>query len=156
MNGWQRLFTLLAALTVVPTAAVLYADRPDSSETFWAGECAGSKYYSQADANVALAKMEVFAKDAPWKRDAHLPQTATDEELAEIIRAVEACKSDLESIASGQELTRSVARWNTRAKAAAVFVSALLLGLYAVGWGLGWVWRGFFPKKPGPFIDGPR
>lgn len=152
MNGWQRLFVLSAALFIVLAAGFLTWAHPGESESFYAGECGGAGYYTVAEAIAAIAEEKTRAVERPWAKYSSDMSRYSDAELtefAEAKRAISECVADLDSIASGQRLADKRARWLKDVRTAALAIGLILTATYAIGWGLGWVWRGFFPKQPG-------
>lgn len=124
MNGWQRMFVVFSVIVIIIPAAVWIADKPDGAQAKrWAFSCA------LRDQNVSPQEAKnllMFEHDAASGPD---------------------CTDSLKSIASGKAYRDDIARWTGSFKAGALVIGVFLAVVYALGWALGWIWRGFFPKK---------
>ncbi|HEX4852753.1 hypothetical protein [Arenimonas sp.] len=59
------------------------------------------------------------------------------------------CTAEIRAIADGSILDKKVSQHWRDASWVGLVLAALLVTLYALGWSVGWIWRGFFPKRSG-------
>jgi len=125
MNGWARLYIVIAAATIGLSTAYVFGTEPDPEAAVYVPGCDGFTYYTPSQARAAL-------KLADWKQDGY--QTAS-------------CKESLESIGNGAAYQAEFSRWRDTSRQVVIGSTVFLLSLFAVGAAIGWVWRGFFPRK---------
>ena len=125
MNGWQRLFVVLALLVTLPAIVFGISQKPDGS--FYLYSCASPSHVTQAKAVQALASGNY--REESWNEE---PE----------------CLKALQRVASGAEGEERQRQWLRDLRNGAIALTIFFALVYALGWGLGWVWRGFFPKKP--------
>lgn len=125
MGGWNRLFVGVSLLLCVPSAIYAIAVRPNASDSFYTFGCDGyPQYLTQQSASESLA-LEQFTQ-SPYSSSS--------------------CKESLNEIATGQRLDQAIEGWGEDVGVGAIAISILLGSLYIIGWGIGWIWRGFSPK----------
>lgn len=132
MNGWQRLYVV----AMVPLALLLLVGAvlnfPYESKVHYAFECPFEDYsFTQAQA------VEIVATDgkneplASYRRGKSWPE----------------CMKRMKEISSGRALANDRERfWSDVFVGSAAFAVFAAL-VYSAGWAVGWVWRGFFPRK---------
>lgn len=123
MNGWQRLFSVFAALILLCSTALWYFAKPSDSK-YLVG-CDSPTYATQPEAQAALQN-KAYAQTSYSSFN---------------------CYESLDKVASGREHREDMADWREDFENGAMGILAFLAVIYALGAALGWTWRGFFPKK---------
>lgn len=124
MNGWQRLFVVVAVIVCLPPLAIWLSDRPRENQAFFVMGCVTS-YYTPKEAEIAL-------RDHSYEQESYSSFQ---------------CGTELTDIAQGTAHSEAVARWWDAFRIGGAFLAAGLAILYTLGAALGWVWRGFRPNK---------
>lgn len=122
MNGWQRIFVVLALVIALPSLGIWLLSKPSSDGNSYAYGC-----YESNISYVTIKDADVYLRTTPGL-------------------AFE-CKKSLAEIASGEVQARNVEQWWKNFKFGVVGIGAFLAVVYALGWAMGWIWRGFFPKR---------
>ena len=125
MNGWQRLFVLISAIVIGLPAAIWVGNTPETNGSYYIAGCRDSGPYTADDAKNTLGR--------------------TQYEQAEY--SIYNCQDELTKIATGAKEAERWNDWRKDFRNGAIGIACFLSALYALGWALGWVWRGFFPKK---------
>lgn len=125
MNGWQRLFALLAVIIILPAIALAAVGFPRANTRSFADGCAEYQSYTIQQAQAVLATKSYAQSEYSSTR----------------------CEDSLAKIASGNALSEERGRWWDTVQTGAFSIAAFLGVIYALGLAIGWVWRGFFPKK---------
>jgi hypothetical protein len=142
LNGWQRLFVLFLALSVLAAGAVMVSAFPDRSDTgaytvyacdlsidAWDVTPAAAAFYLRNGTIPAAARG--YAGDPP--RDGSI-----DPE----------CRKQLTQIAAGTRYRHLLWGWLVTCLETVGWLAGGAYVVYLLGSVLGWVWRGFFPRKP--------
>ncbi len=137
MNGWQRLFLVIVVGTCAVFAAVTVAQRPSPDDSHFIIKCRlVDSYVTPERAKKYLSEQRIPEEDfQSWAHD----NTAED---------WKECSTELKEVASGAEYREAQARWKESTQWAIAGIAIFFAVLYALGAALGWVWRGFFPRKP--------
>ncbi len=137
MNGWRRLFSLFSGLFLLLAAILWYgtypSQRSDGLETVY--DC-------------SLSENELSKQDAQrFLQAGRIPAAMTYNypEHDEVVAGD--CADALEAVANGTAHDLRVGAWWSQGFEGALGIAAFLVFLYALGACLGWVWRGFRPKK---------
>lgn len=136
-NGWKRLYIVvfwLGALLLLFPAVFSYPARPADGE-YPVYDCnLDSIYVAPRDAAFILG-YGAIPKDrlASWAPDNAITSD---------------CRAKLRSIANGSMHWQLVKEWLHNCTVGAALYIALMLLLGLLGRAAGWVWRGFFPKRP--------
>lgn len=125
LNGWQRLFVLLVAVTAIPALTIWLFSRPSLEDSWFAAGCEQSLYTSAE----ALSAVNSQSYRQATYSDSH-------------------CGVSLSAIAQGIPYRQSMTAWIEDLKVGLLSLSVFLAAIYALGYGIGWVWRGFRPQKP--------
>lgn len=137
LNGWERLFILLSGLGALALLVAAFTSYPRASPdgSYAVYTCALTESrVSPRDARVFLADGKI-----PGNR---LYSWASADFLAD------SCRDDLTAIRDGKKHINDVLGW---AKVCGIVATAYFAFLFCAGLlgrALGWVWRGFFPRKP--------
>lgn len=199
MNGWQRLFVVLAVPVMAIAGVVVTLDRPTHERAMAEvqAKCELEASLAQAAdaaaaANLATTQASTGDTEPPWESDpvVEAPRKNTFDDLipkkklsdvapfkrlgqiqAAMAKAHEAGAFDDARRLAQQYVATSAppppagfelcdgpnavaeqyeedsARWTTQVWQGLGGTAVALLILYIAGWSLGWVWRGFFPRK---------
>lgn len=126
LSGWNRLFLFCLLLVVVPALSVWALAWPSSSKSFSTYNCANIYSATQRKAADHLLRRDYLDRES-----SHLGE----------------CQADLDEIASGGALSVERTQWRENFGIGAIAIGVLFGSLYAIGFGLGWVWRGFRPSS---------
>ena len=126
MNGWQRLFVLLLLVVSLPLGVGWLFSKPEQDDSHYVVGCVDTMYVTPAEATRLLATGDY---------EQH-PISSYN------------CKSELQEIATGVEYRERVSEWRSNFKIGLISIVIAFAAIYAIGFGIAWVWRGFFPKKP--------
>ena len=125
MNGWQRMFVVLAAIVVVPTLALWWSAKPKLDGTSYAYGC-----YESQISYVSIKDADTYLRTVPG---------LTFE-----------CKKSLAFIASGQQHAADEKEWRSNFRDGATIIVIGLVAFYA----LAGQWAGFgagsSPRSPNP------
>ena len=124
MNGWQRLFVMFVLVVAVAAFAIWVSQKPGDYR--YVSDCSEPNRVTQAEAAAAIASNNF--RENPWNVE---PK----------------CLRELEQVASGRESRKKHDVWRSDLKGGAIALTIFFAVIYCLGWALGWVWRGFFPKK---------
>ncbi|WP_457097887.1 hypothetical protein [Lysobacter sp. P5_B9] len=124
MNGWQRLYVFALILISSATFGIWRFQKP--SDSFYAVGCDYPMYATEGDAKNHLGRHDYREHDF-----AQEPR----------------CYESLREIAIGEAAAAAEQRWREAFRIGALTLAILFAFIYAIGFGIGWVWRGFFPKK---------
>lgn len=133
MNGWHRLFVLAVVTTGLGFGALHLVDRPNA-EAYAAG--------------CNLISWRIAPERAKeWLRAGAIPVSErrsyqTSDPLEDSV-----CRSEIEAIASGERYRQDSDRWLNYLRFKVIAFAVFWTIVYVVGRSLGWVWRGFFPKR---------
>lgn len=133
MNGWQRLFVVFSCLVAVVGLLGFAATYPPERDRWYVFACDISSQVTREEAAQFLKEgvpRERFYSFADALETGKLPQLCVDE---------------LELVAKDGMHSRAVRAHLISAGVGAAIIGGMLLFVYALGWSLGWVWRGFFP-----------
>lgn len=141
MNGWRRLFVVVALIVSVPAAALWWINKPlekDELRNLYACEFAAAPESMEQLRQTDLRYKELLASGKPADRlvAKYMPQADAD------------CAERMSKILDGRAFAESSANWWQDFRNGLLALSVFLGSIYAIGFGLGWVWRGFRPKKP--------
>ena len=135
MNGWQRLFVLFSVIVYLFAGVVALLNLPtEPSDGEWGVYSCGLNEW-RVDATRATFLLSSVDNLAKAKR--HPGEKPSAE-----------CYVELEQISLGQKLNAEVSDHLVAMAWGALGIGVLLASVYAFGAALGWVWRGFFPRKP--------
>lgn len=136
LNGWERLFILLSGLggLALLIMAVAYYPRVPADGAYEVYTCAlTDSRITPRDARVFLAESKI-----PEER---LYSWASPDFLTD------SCRNDLAEIRDGNRHWHDFVSWAKVSVATAAAYLAFLFCVGLLGRALGWVWRGFFPRK---------
>lgn len=125
MNGWKRLYVLALLVVSIPLLAMWAYSKPSPDQSFFA-DCEKPYSATQAEARKWLADMTY----REWDYESE-PR----------------CLRSLQQIESGATFERYYNDWMTNLKVGVIAVTIIFGAILLVGIGVGWVWRGFFPKR---------
>lgn len=125
MNGWKRIFVVLFVIAALPALIIAVSTWPWSSSL--STDCATP---SRATAEEAAAVL-IAGGAVPHRYDS----AAAD------------CRTGLTAIASGAKLAEAKSQWRTAFLIGAAIFLGLFAALYAFGWGVAWIRRGFAKPK---------
>lgn len=134
MNGWQRLFCVFSVacgllFIVLHRGSYPTPTPPDGTVSVYA--CA------LMDTKVDRARAEKYLQDKSIPSEDRYSTDAPDAD----------CTVALMDVALGNSRGKLVSVWFKELWADFGVLGISLGGLYALGMALGWIWRGFFPKK---------
>lgn len=141
LNGWQRLFCVCSVILILPGIATWVMVKPSKDAYQFAIECGDLNRgydFSPATAASALAEHPTAVSDS--LRGAKAIQTYAADGRPVMWSD---CAAKLGTIASGEVAKQKRAEWIGLLGYGALFYAALLGSMYAAGWSLGWVLRGF-------------
>lgn len=136
MNGWHRLFVVYAVVVAIILGLKFLSYRPGEYAIgkYAASACGVFRYVSKEDAGTYLKQGFVHNTDYPdVDENAH--------------KLAPKCRADLEEYVSGKSLQTARSSWIKEWPLLVGFYLAILLLTYGIGWVIGWVWRGFRPRK---------
>lgn len=137
MNGWQRLYVVLAGLCALGIGALYASSYPDTSAGSVVWACDG------------LVERDVTPHRArEYLRVGLVPESDRFSYPQGDLRIEGDCANELQHVANGTLLESKRAEWWGEARKGAGWFLATASIVYLMGMALGWVWRGFFPKKP--------
>lgn len=124
MSGWKRLFTVFAVCVCTLSGAAWWLNKPDGLQgsrlAMGCLDAFNTSYFTPAEAGIAYL-------------------TLSDKSTQ--------CAKDLRKISSGDAYREDRSRWWSTLNEGARVVLAFLFIVYGLGWAIGWIWRGFFPKR---------
>lgn len=120
LNGWHRLFVLLLVITGVLAVGLWTVTKPNDSS--YAAGCIES-FYSRAEAQQALVSRT----------------------FGQAQYSIDRCEVSLSRIAQGIPYRHAMKQWRDSFTLGLAVLLAFWAIIYAIGAGLGWVWRGFKP-----------
>lgn len=127
MNGWQRLFCFMVVVVTAASLGLWVTLKP--SDSFITYGC-DSPYSATAKEARAYLASNLYSEH----------DYATEPR----------CLRALEAIASGETARKYQAAWMNDLRTGAITLAVLFAVIYMLGYGLGWVWRGFFPTRASP------
>lgn len=135
MSGWQRLFVLLVLVCGVPLLGIWTVIYSDIDDTHYAYYCDLENDYLTAD------------RARRYVRDREIPASDLGAYRSTDPKRIQNCWGQIEAVASGDATKKEEAEAR-KDLYVGTGAFAVFFGLvYALGAGLGWVWRGFFPRK---------
>lgn len=143
MNGWQRLFTVFAVLFVLTMSAKFYALWPKDGAEMYVFGCDGVVMLRPEAAKTYLA-----ALTTGQGLEKALPYPWTVENARQDI-GNQKCITDLRAVIDGTTLSEARKGFLQELPLGIGLVLGVLAIVYFAGWVIGWVWRGFFPKRQG-------
>ncbi|MGN6223674.1 MAG: hypothetical protein ACTHN1_08520 [Pseudoxanthomonas sp.] len=125
LNGWQRLYVVLLLVVGLPLGVAGFYSMPNEHEGHYTG-CEKPSYADPAEAGRLLATGEW--REWPSSREP-------------------TCMFALREIADGTKYRQAMRSWRDSVQSGIIAFVILFGAIYLFGLGIGWVWRGFFPKK---------
>lgn len=132
MNGWQRLFIFICGLVLVPVLVVSFYSKPKQPFSSWEIKysCDSTEFsditYGNVDYFLAKA-LEIHNENSYWN--------------------LQKCLTELHAFKDGVKEKEAWARWWSDSYDSIFYSLVFLFIVYAIGRSIGWVWRGFRPKK---------
>lgn len=146
LNGWQRLYCVLAVIVVLPALGVWGISKPKWDGAYPAWNCYDLRPHASFTAPEAKAILDSYKgqvlSDGLKLRPETWPQRSDDKP-----HLFSDCAQELTNIASGLAARESHAKWWNNFLIGALFYLVAFGVLYAFGWSVGWIWRGFFPRR---------
>jgi hypothetical protein len=141
LNGWQRLFALLFALSLLALIGVMASVKPKRSDTgtYYVDACGLSVSrwdVSPAGALFYLKNGTIPAEDMGYAADGRDGSITPK------------CREQLAQIANGTRYRALLWNWVKVAGESFCYLLGSAWMVYLLGTAIGWVWRGFFPRKP--------
>lgn len=133
MNGWQRLFVVFSVLCVGVVVSMVAVEAPSRGiqSVYTCG---------LLESDVTQARAKQYVKNGIPVDETYLSGVDPMPGHAE-------CFADLQRVADGTMYSHRVREHWGEASELLPWLLGFLALVYAAGWALGWVWRGFFPKK---------
>lgn len=125
LNGWQRMYVVVAMLVGIPSAAIGFYSMPNEREDFYTS-CDTPSYATAEEASRLLT-------NGKWRE-----WTSSTEPT---------CMLTLQKIADGTTYRQSMKAWRDGWRVGLISFVIFFGAIYLLGLGVGWIWRGFFPKK---------
>lgn len=137
MTGWQRLFVVLFVIVGTLMALLFGTEYPDRTDSNFVWACDG------------LTQREVSSDRAKeYLRTGIIPAADTYSYPSQYQRIAGECARELQHVANGTLLSSKRAEWRGQVTEAFGWFAFAAGLVYLLGMAIGWVWRGFFPKKP--------
>jgi hypothetical protein len=145
LNGWQRLYCVLAVVAVLPALALWGLSKPKWDGAYPAWNCyelSGGARYTAQEARVLIESYEgeVLSDHLKLRPETWPPRTDGKPYL------FSDCAQDLTEISTGLAAKKAHAAWWNNFLIGGTFYLVAFILLYGLGWSLRWIWRGFFPS----------
>ena len=146
LNGWERLLVVFSAPVVlgwISFAAFTYPakDEPQYSSACWDSGIKELRITPQQASSLLSSKKEVP------KPSGDGPRSTYRDKVADAGLIWDDCAQSLKLIASGEAREKQRIQWWEGFKISGLVIAGSIACLYAFGFGVGWVWRGFKPTK---------
>lgn len=159
MNGWRRLYVVIAGITFVSVAVVRVADRPTEERakdylTYVCEEAEearqkltdGAKAGTLDEYTYERAQEAIFKAEQKGLTEPQVTVTPEGQTIPWKIRKVPNCNIIPAPILERQLSVDRSKWWGDNGRGMASYLIVFTM-IYAIGWLLGWIWRGFFPRK---------
>jgi len=135
MNGWQRLYVLFAVIVLAGAFVIAWFERPSGGDVQPVYSCGLNDYLVAPE------------RAARYLADGRVPASDTYLTTDSPNYDKKQCGADLRLVAQRAMYGhRLKAHWNGATEVVPWLLGFLGL-VYAFGWAIGWVWRGFFPAR---------
>ena len=146
LTGWQRLWVVVSVVYLLAVAAAVALFWPSPEITFHRDE-----FTRRMPAESRLSLREIYAGEYPAKEDRSDGPSVEMPNGAVLVFTKTVPDAKMESVARDYWTIVEASSKEQRISLIGYGVLAWLvpcLGLYALGWAIGWVYRGFKPKPP--------